>query len=165
MLRSALVSRALVPRTFGAPLIIKPRYASTFTLQETTAAEVKKSQKPHPTSPHLTIYKLPLPAIMSITHRVTGGALSVGVSAVAIGMLQASHELTYYISALNASPVGGPIAKFVVSFPLIYHTLAGVRHLVWDQGKFITLDKVYLSGYAIIGASLLGSIGLALISF
>ena len=31
-----------------------------------------------PTSPHVTIYKFPLPAISSITNRVTGVALTAG---------------------------------------------------------------------------------------
>lgn len=36
-----------------------------------------KNQKLHrPMSPHLTIYRLPLPAILSVTHRATGAALS-----------------------------------------------------------------------------------------
>ena len=31
-----------------------------------------------PVSPHLTIYKMPLPAVMSIGHRATGAALTFG---------------------------------------------------------------------------------------
>ena len=47
---------------------------------ETTEEDVLKNRKDRPTSPHLTIYKLPFPAIMSITHRGTGIVLSAGMS-------------------------------------------------------------------------------------
>jgi succinate dehydrogenase (ubiquinone) cytochrome b560 subunit len=40
----------------------------------------QKNQKLNrPVSPHLTIYKLPLTANMSVMHRATGGALSGGI--------------------------------------------------------------------------------------
>lgn len=39
----------------------------------------KEKLKRHlPTSPHVTIFKFPLPAITSITHRITGVALYAG---------------------------------------------------------------------------------------
>ena len=34
--------------------------------------------KPRPLSPHLQIYRLPLPALMSISHRLSGVVLSTG---------------------------------------------------------------------------------------
>jgi hypothetical protein len=50
-------------------------YAKTVKEQQTLFWA--KNQKLHrPLSPHLTIYRLPLPAILSITHRATGAALS-----------------------------------------------------------------------------------------
>ncbi len=38
--------------------------------------EKQKSKIVRPTSPHVTIYKFPLPALTSITHRITGVALT-----------------------------------------------------------------------------------------
>ncbi|MEA1937535.1 MAG: succinate dehydrogenase, cytochrome b556 subunit, partial [Pseudomonadota bacterium] len=40
-----------------------------------------------PLSPHLTVYRLPLAAWMSITHRMTGLALAVGVVALAAWLI------------------------------------------------------------------------------
>lgn len=39
-----------------------------------------------PQSPHITVYKFQLPANLSITHRITGAALAVYMSALGIGM-------------------------------------------------------------------------------
>jgi succinate dehydrogenase / fumarate reductase cytochrome b subunit len=36
---------------------------------------------------------------------------------------------------------------------LWYHTLAGVRHLIWDQGIGLDLETAYKLGYAVIGGS------------
>ena len=43
--------------------------------------------RPRPLSPHLQIYKLPLPALMSISHRITGVALSSGTILLAMWLL------------------------------------------------------------------------------
>lgn len=42
------------------------------------------------------------------------------------------HSLLLLLLAIGSSAVG-PIAKIAVSFPLIYHYLGGVRHIVWDK--------------------------------
>ena len=36
---------------------------------------------------------------------------------------------------------------------LWYHTLAGIRHLIWDAGYLLELDKAEATGWAIIIAS------------
>lgn len=49
----------------------------------------------------------------------------------------------------------GSAAKFSVAFPLLYHYLGGVRHLVWDHMPEQTLDneKVEQSSYLLFGVS------------
>ena len=83
-----------------------------------------------PVSPHVTIYSFPIAAISSITNRVTGTALSLGVAGLAAaelvgfggGALQCMECVGNYDGALV---VAG--AKFTVSFPILYHYLAGLR--------------------------------------
>lgn len=43
-----------------------------------------------------------------------------------------SFNIFYYTLAIGSSAIG-PLAKIAVSFPLIYHYLGGVRHIVWDK--------------------------------
>jgi succinate dehydrogenase (ubiquinone) cytochrome b560 subunit len=58
----------------------------------------------------------------------------------------------------------GNVAKFAVAFPLVYHYLGGIRHLVWDRTPdLIENDKVEQSSYILIGASSAVSVALALL--
>ena len=41
--------------------------------------------RPRPLSPHLTVYRWPITMVMSIVHRITGGALYFGTLLVACG--------------------------------------------------------------------------------
>ena len=55
----------------------------------------------------------------------------------------------------------GDLVLTLSLWALWYHTLAGVRHLIWDAGHALDLDKAYKLGYAVIG----GSFVLTLLTF
>ena len=109
-----------------------------------------------PLSPHLTIYRLPMLALLSITHRITGVALTVG-----------TLILVYWLLALAAGPdayadasavfgsVFGQIVLFGFSWAMYYHLCNGMRHLVWDIGKGLDLESADSSGVIVLGASVL----------
>lgn len=54
--------------------------------------------------------------------------------------------------------------KTVVKAPLAavisFHAFNGLRHLIWDTGRALTLPGVYKTGYAVIGATALSTIAL-----
>ena len=89
-----------------------------------------------PLSPHLTIWKWGPGLIVSILHRLTGGALSVAGLALltwwlyAIAAGSASYDK---FSALAASPVGLFIL-IGLTWAFWQHLLSGIRHLVLDSG-------------------------------
>ena len=57
------------------------------------------------------------------------------------------------MSSIGNSVVG-PLAKMVVSFPLVYHYLGGVRHYLWDNDpEMLKNDAVTQSSYYLFGAS------------
>lgn len=60
----------------------------------------------------------------------------------------------------------GPVAKFAVGFPLLYHYLGGVRHVVWDKLPDATLNNadVEKSSYGLYGISIAVSAALAFVS-
>lgn len=69
------------------------------------------------------------------------------------------------MSCIGNSGVG-PAAKFVVAFPFVYHYLGGVRHLVWDfYPETVNNEQCSASSYALGGAALLASAGLAATTF
>eukprot|EP01006_Ploeotia_vitrea_P045496 TRINITY_DN66947_c6_g2_i2.p2 TRINITY_DN66947_c6_g2~~TRINITY_DN66947_c6_g2_i2.p2 ORF type:complete len:190 (+),score=88.98 TRINITY_DN66947_c6_g2_i2:37-570(+) len=108
-----------------------------------------------PISPHVSIYKFPLPALTSITNRATGVAAWVGFGGGALLATFGSCDIPSYIHAFQtAAPALVPIAKGLVAFPLVYHYVAGLRHLFWDEtAKGLDLESVDKSSYAVIGAS------------
>lgn len=99
-----------------------------------------------PLSPHLQVYKLPLPAILSILHRITGVALVVG-----------TVLLVYWLGAIAAGPESYATAKSILgsfigkvallgwTWALFYHLVNGIRHLFWDAGYGFDIPSVYLT--------------------
>lgn len=68
----------------------------------------KNEKLQRPMSPHLTIYKFPLPAVLSVFHRGTGVALTLGVSASAIILTLGGQPLDFYIQFVQvAFPLSG----------------------------------------------------------
>jgi succinate dehydrogenase (ubiquinone) cytochrome b560 subunit len=64
---------------------------------------------------------------------------------------------------LGNSPVG-PILKFAVAFPLVYHYLGGVRHIVWDKTpESLTNEQVQQASVALIGAATVVSAGITVL--
>jgi succinate dehydrogenase (ubiquinone) cytochrome b560 subunit len=159
------LSRSLILTTKRVS-VLRSRIASyAKSAQEEKAAFWAKNQKLNrPVSPHLTIYRLPLTANMSILHRATGAAQSgllvlLGLSGLAFA---GNFEGTVYQFLLeNVHPHVMLTAKFIVAFPFVYHTLTGIRHLVWDTGRGLQLPLLYKSGYTIIALAILGSLALA----
>lgn len=114
---------------------------------------VKKVQRP--LSPHLQVYKLPLTAIMSITHRVTGAGLAAGTVLVTAFLLAAaSGEQAYNAVAGVASSLPGQVIIFIWSLALFYHMCNGVRHLFWDVGMLLEKDKAMRANYYVLAAAL-----------
>ena len=103
--------------------------------------------KPRPLSPHLQIYRLPLPALMSISHRLSGVVLSTGTIFVAVWLMMLAAGETSF--ALAQSVVGHPLSQLVLfgySVALFYHACNGVRHLFWDAVIGVNIPAIYASG-------------------
>ncbi|XP_006038284.1 succinate dehydrogenase cytochrome b560 subunit, mitochondrial isoform X1 [Alligator sinensis] len=124
----------------------------------------KNTKLNRPMSPHVSVYKWSLPMMMSITHRGTGVAMSLGISCFSLAALVLPEQFPYYlelVKSLSLGPVLIYSAKFALAFPLSYHTWNGIRHLVWDMGKGFKMLQVYQSGVLVLALTLLSSAGLA----
>ena len=98
----------------------------------------------------MTIYAWPIAAISSVTHRITGGALTCGLYAIGVGALIGS-DVSVFASSLGASALG-PVIKFSVTFPLSYHFLGGLRHVYWEKRpEGLNPDIQRQSAYACFG--------------
>jgi succinate dehydrogenase / fumarate reductase, cytochrome b subunit len=108
-----------------------------------------------PTSPHLGIYQWQIGNSLSILHRLTGLALSLGLAALCYWLVSlAGGEESYAQAAkLFASPVG----LFVLvawTFAFLYHLLNGVRHLFWDAGYGFERTQRHASGWFVVAGSM-----------
>jgi len=89
----------------------------------------------HPLTPHLTIYKWPLTAVLSITHRLTGVFLIAGVFVFFTVLVALASGEAVFLSVqhfLNQGSVQIVLAGF--TFALSFHLVHGLRHLLWDLG-------------------------------
>ena len=108
-----------------------------------------------PLSPHLQIYRPQLTSVLSITHRLTGFALSLVIllSPAILYFLTLSRDShTLVMNLFQNSFV--KLVLFLAIFGLSYHLCNGIRHLAWDAGYGLDLDSSYKSGYAVVATSL-----------
>ena len=112
------------------------------------------ADRDRPMSPHLQVYRLPLTAVTSITHRITGVALSLGAVLV-VGMLMAAADgsRSYRVAYDLAASWLGQLILFGFTLALYYHLCAGLRHLVWDAGRGYDLESARLGSWIVIGAA------------
>jgi succinate dehydrogenase (ubiquinone) cytochrome b560 subunit len=117
-----------------------------------------------PLSPHVSIYAFPTVAISSIAIRGTGIGLAFGFYGAGIASL-AGLDVADLMTTLGSSPVG-PLAKFTVAFPFVYHYAGGIRHFVWDFFPETTVDNktAESSSYAIFGVTAAGCLLASMVS-
>ncbi|XP_002000252.3 succinate dehydrogenase cytochrome b560 subunit, mitochondrial [Drosophila mojavensis] len=117
-------------------------------------------------SPHLTIYKPQLTSLLSVMHRGTGLVLGLGVWGLGIGALVASQDISHYVTMVEGLQLSGAsltAIKFILAYPFGYHAANGVRHLLWDTGRFLKIKEVYSTGYVMVATSFVLTAILALL--
>ena len=109
---------------------------------------------PHarPLSPHLQIYRRQLTSVLSIIHRLTGIALSLGTVFLVIWLGSiAGGPQTYQAISLWSSSAFGKTFLLGWAFCFYFHLANGIRHLFWDAGWGYELKDVYRSGWTALG--------------
>ena len=109
---------------------------------------------PRPLSPHLRIYRWQLTSVLSILHRVTGVALTLGTILLVWWLVSAANGPDSFEAAQGflGSPIG-LLLLFGWSVALFYHLCNGIRHLWWDTGSGLDLPSVYASGWAVLAGT------------
>ena len=113
------------------------------------------SQKERPLSPHLQIYKPQITSVLSITHRITGAALSAGVFVLLLWIFSLSLGPESY--GIFTRFIHSWVGKFFLmgwTFSFYYHLANGIRHLFWDMGKGYSLKATYRTGWFVLLFSL-----------
>jgi succinate dehydrogenase / fumarate reductase, cytochrome b subunit len=99
-------------------------------------------------------YRFQITSALSILHRLTGLALTVGSILLAWWLIAvaAGGELFSATHAFLASPIG-IVLLFLWSIAFFYHLCSGIRHLAWDAGYGFEIRHAYRSGYAVLAAT------------
>jgi succinate dehydrogenase / fumarate reductase cytochrome b subunit len=111
-------------------------------------------QHPPPLSPHLQVYRLPLTALLSITHRITGVLLCFGVAVWLVLLIAlAWNDTAYAVLQQGLSSIAGRLLTGAFVFALFVHLTHGVRHLLWDIGLGLARDQLdRLARYEVLAA-------------
>jgi succinate dehydrogenase cytochrome b subunit len=94
-------------------------------------------QRARPLSPHLSVWRWGPAMLVSILHRVTGGALTVAGLAVLTWWLLALAKGSdaYADFSKLAGQWFGLVVLIGLTWAFFQHTLSGIRHLVMDTGE------------------------------
>lgn len=112
-----------------------------------------------PLSPHLQIYRWYFTMFLSILHRVTGVGLAFGAPLMVwwlIAAVQGPDSFAQF-HAFTATVIG----KLMLAgwlFALVFHSLNGIRHMVWDTGRNISRKSAKMSGMVVLAAAVIGTL-------
>lgn len=117
-------------------------------------ADVNRGNRP--LSPFMLgqYYRFQLNSVTSILTRITGNALIVAAFLIAWWFMAAAAGPDYFavVDFVITSWIGD-LVMFLSALGLWYHTLAGVRHLIWDNGYCLDVESSDKLSWIIIGGS------------
>ncbi len=113
------------------------------------------AKRPRPLSPNIQNYRPQLTSVLSILNRITGNVLSLCAVVLVIWLVAAATGPRAYavVQGVIASWIG-QIMLFGATFAFFLHLCGGIRHLVWDTVHGFELRSIYISGWAVVAASL-----------
>ena len=115
-------------------------------------ADVNRGNRP--LSPHLMIYRPQLTSISSILVRITGNALIVAGTLIVWWLFAAATSAEYFAMADGVMTSWfGKLVMLGSIWALWYHTLGGVRHLIWDNAVALDIPNAEKLGWAVVVGS------------
>ena len=108
-----------------------------------------------PLSPHLQVYRLPMTAMMSICHRITGVALGFGTVLMVWWLMAAAGSASGFarVQWFLGSWLG-VLMLLGWAAALFFHFCNGIRHLMWDAGYGFSIPQTEASGKLALAAAL-----------
>ena len=107
-----------------------------------------------PLSPHLQVYRLPVTAILSIMHRMTGVVLSLGLVLLVVVLAAAAWHIEAYEILRNLlSHWLGQLFLIGWTAALYLHLCHGIRHLFWDAGMGFDSRRTNQNAYLTVGGT------------
>jgi len=117
-------------------------------------ADVNRGNRP--LSPHLMIYRPQWTSITSIFVRITGNAVIVAALMIVWWFVAAASGPDAFATAdAFLRSWFGDLVLFLSTWAMWYHLLGGLRHLVWDMGYGLEVEKSEMMGQAMVIVSVL----------
>ncbi len=112
---------------------------------------------PRPLSPHLSIWKWQVHAIVSIMHRITGNAMALGAVVLFLWWLiaAASGPQAYLLFMGVATGWFGMLVGIGLTWVFFQHMCSGIRHLIMDTGQGYDLPTAKATASATFVISIL----------
>ena len=111
---------------------------------------VNNKNRKNPLSPHLQIYKPQITSVLSISHRISGVLLSLGLLCMfGFVILLSLGENYYKIWLCFSNSILGEIILMGWVVALFFHTFNGVRHLFWDYGVGLSINVSKWTGIVV----------------
>ena len=107
-----------------------------------------------PLSPHLTAYRLPMAAVISISHRIVAVGMFLFGVLFALYMVLLSNGGAHYLDPFLKGWYGATKLTGMVSI-LGFYCLAEIRYLIWSFGSGFSKGFVRISNWIILILSLI----------
>lgn len=119
--------------------------------QNNEGNHMSKISQSRPLSPHVGIYRWQFTNTLSILHRMTGVALTLGLVPLALWIWGVAYNpaLFDWMSMAFAS-ILGKVCLFGWTVAFFYHFGNGIRHLNWDMGRGLKLEEAKASGSVVV---------------
>ena len=107
-----------------------------------------------PLAPDLQVYRPTLTMVMSIAHRITGGAVYLGMALLVWWLIAvAAGPDAYAAQQRLIGSIPGQLVLFGLTWALLHHALGGIRHLILDAGRAHDHPwREYLARASIVGS-------------
>nr|YP_004222759.1 succinate dehydrogenase subunit 3 [Glaucocystis nostochinearum]ADW83131.1 succinate dehydrogenase subunit 3 [Glaucocystis nostochinearum] len=112
-----------------------------------------------PISPHLSIYKIQINSLLSITNRISSLVLSSIIFSIWYNHILYNIFYTnnlYYLLIKNIfitllyNDIFIKSFIFFIFLNFYYHIFSGIRHLYWDIGQGLKINKIILNGLFVL---------------
>ena len=109
----------------------------------------------NPLSPHIQIYRWHVSSLLSITHRISGVINFFALILIFFWLVVLSFgESNYELLLLIINSFFGKFILIGFTWSMIFHSLSGIRHLIWDLGYGFEIKTANISGIIVIISSL-----------
>lgn len=135
-------------------------------MDEASAAPEVGPRGPRPLSPHIGVWRWHITMLGSILNRMTGVAAygAALIAAWAVVALALGPDAYGTFLAVSGSWLGR-LVMFGVTAAFFYHLAAGIRHLIWDTGRALSLKAANLGTWATLGVAAVATLTVWLIAW